>query len=114
MINLKPRKKQWSKMGVDFLISEYPNCLKFTRFVIDKKMRNLGFGTLFMNALINYADFKNKRIDLRPDIALGGSSLARLKKFYKRFGFIENIGPDKIDISETMYRHSKKMKWGKF
>jgi hypothetical protein len=67
-----------------------------------------------MNDLTNYADEKNKRIDLRPSMDFGGSSIERLKRFYKRFGFIENIGPDKIDISETMYRHSARMKWGKF
>jgi len=103
--NLKTMKRLWSKMGIDFLISEYPNCLKFHRLVVDKKIRNTGLGTLFMNALTQYADWKNKRIDLRPDIAFGGSSIMRLKKFYKRFGFIENKGRNKISgISETMYR----------
>jgi GNAT superfamily N-acetyltransferase len=115
MTKLKQMQKNWMELGVDTLIVEYPRHIKFYRLVVDKRKRGIGLGTLFMKALILYADTKNKRIDIRPSLDFGGSSLSRLKKFYKRFGFIENKGRDKISgISETMYRHSKRMKWGKF
>ena len=44
-------------------------------------------------------------IYLTPDTSFGGTSINRLKRFYKRFGFIENKGSNKdYEINDTMYR----------
>ena len=55
------------------------------------KNHNKGYGTKFMEDLCFYADLNNKKISLTPTNDFG-SHLGRLKKFYKRFGFIENKG----------------------
>ena len=55
------------------------------------KNHNKGYGTKFMKDLCFYADLNNKKISLTPSNDFG-SHLGRLKKFYKRFGFIENKG----------------------
>jgi len=90
---------------VDSIITEHKNHLKVHRFIVSKKYRGKGIGTLFMICLSHYADKKNKAIYLTPSTAYGGSSVPRLKRFYKRFGFIENRGQNKMDnIKDSMYR----------
>ena len=55
------------------------------------KNHNKGYGSKFMEDLCDYADLNDKKISLTPTNDFG-SHLGRLKKFYKRFGFIENKG----------------------
>jgi GNAT superfamily N-acetyltransferase len=82
--------------------------IKLDTIIIDKDKRGAGVGSKVMNDLIEYADANGKRIKLTPavqDDFQGTTSQARLKKFYKRFGFIENKGRNKdFEISELMYR----------
>ena len=69
------------------------------------------FGTEYMEELIDLADNKGKMIALTPSTDFGATSIPRLKKFYKRFGFVENKGKNKdYEISETMYRQPRKPK----
>lgn len=64
-----------------------------------------GVGTQVMNELISAADAEGARISLTPDTSFGGSSVSRLKDFYKRFGFVENKGRNKdFSTRNTMYR----------
>jgi GNAT superfamily N-acetyltransferase len=78
---------------------------------VPKVNRKQGIGTSVMTDLINYADEHQKRIVLTPglhDPLHGTTSRARLIKFYKRFGFVENRGRNKdFSISELMYREPK-------
>jgi predicted GNAT family N-acyltransferase len=76
-----------------------------SQIVIPKNNRKQGVGTSVMNEVIKYADDHKLRIRLTPDNSIGGSSINRLKSFYKRFGFIENKGSQ--PFSETMYRNPK-------
>jgi hypothetical protein len=63
-------------------------------------------GTKAMEDIIKYADENNKRIVLTPSTDFGGTSVKRLKDFYKNFGFIENTGKNKdFTTKETMYRN---------
>ena len=57
-----------------------------------------------MEDLCYWCDLNNKTLVLTPSNDFG-SHLGRLKKFYKRFGFVENKGK-KQDFStrETMIR----------
>lgn len=73
------------------------------------KDTNTGVGTNVMNEVIAYADSVGKRIELTPaekgDYAGKTKSKAKLVKFYKKFGFVENKGKNKdYEISESMYR----------
>ena len=56
------------------------------------KEQGKGDGTRFMNDLLDIADRKGWILALTPDTSFGGSSVSRLKNFYKRFGFKDNKG----------------------
>lgn len=76
--------------------------------LIVAKEKGTGKGTELMKALCEYADKNNKIIILTPSDEFG-SSKSNLIKFYKKFGFIENKGSNKIfGIFEEMYRNPKK------
>jgi len=71
---------------------------------VRKDERGEGLGTGAVNALLDWADANGKTVTLTPSNSLGGS-VRRLKKFYKRFGFVENKGRNKdFEISDSMYR----------
>jgi GNAT superfamily N-acetyltransferase len=71
---------------------------------LPKDMRNSGIGSNIMQDFVSMADAQNAKINLTPSKAFGGS-VARLKDFYKRFGFVENKGRNKdFSTRETMYR----------
>jgi len=62
-----------------------------------------------MKSIINLADQQERILVLTPSTDFGASSTERLKKFYKKFGFIENKGRNKdFAISQTMYRNPLK------
>lgn len=70
-----------------------------------------GVGTKAMEELCAFADKHGARIILTPnakDEMFGTTSYARLVKFYKRFGFIENRGRKKdFSIQDAMVRNPK-------
>jgi len=77
------------------------------RIEIPKGQRNSGLGTDVMNDIIKMADEQGAKISLTPETSFGGSSVSRLKKFYKKFGFVENKGKNKdFSTRNTMYRPS--------
>lgn len=71
-------------------LSKRGSYVTLTDFVV--KERNGGYGTRFMNDLTRVADENGWVLVLTPDDTFGASSVSRLKKFYKRFGFQENKG----------------------
>jgi hypothetical protein len=78
--------------------------LHLSRVVVPMDQREQGTGTAFMNDLIRFADEQGRRITLTPSSDFGGNK-ARLSKFYKRFGFVENKGRNKdFSTMESMYR----------
>jgi GNAT superfamily N-acetyltransferase len=84
--------------------------VKPNRIYIPKNMRGHGIGSKLMKDIIDLADKQNRKIVLTPDIKLGATSVSRLKKFYKKFGFVENKGRYKdFSISDTMYRLPNKL-----
>ena len=64
-----------------------------------------GLGSRFMRDLCSWADDHDIIICLTPSDTFGATSINRLKKFYKKFGFIDNKGA-KSDFNhrESMYR----------
>lgn len=72
--------------------------------IVAKEM-NQGNGTRFMTDLATVADRHGWTLSLTPDASFGASSVSRLKKFYKRFGFKDNKGRNTdFTINESMIR----------
>ena len=70
--------------------------------------RGQGNGTRFMEDLSRMADERGWTLALTPDTSFGASSVSRLKKFYKRFGFKDNKGRNSdFYTSESMIRRPK-------
>ena len=82
--------------------------LELSLLQVPTRTRNAGTGTRFMEAFTAFADAHGRRILLSPtgpESGMGTTSKARLKRFYKRFGFVENKGRNKdYSTRETMYR----------
>jgi predicted GNAT family N-acyltransferase len=80
------------------------------KIIVPKEIRNSGIGSSVMQSIIDLADQQERIIVLTPSTDFGASSTERLKKFYKKFGFIENKGRNKdFTISQTMYRNPLKI-----
>lgn len=87
-------------------VRERGNDIVLEDLVVRRGERKQGIGSRFMDDLVETADRLGKRVVLTTgvrDSATGTTSAARLKRFYKRFGFVENKGKD-YSISENMLR----------
>lgn len=74
------------------------------QIVVPKDQRGAGVGSSVMRDLLETADEQGATVALTPSGDFGGS-VARLREFYKRFGFIPNKGRNAdYSISEAMYR----------
>lgn len=78
--------------------------LKLDKIVIPKKFQGTGIGSEVMQIIIDYADDNKKDIRLTPDTGFGGTSVSRLKKFYKGFGFVKNKD---FEFTDSMVRYYK-------
>jgi predicted GNAT family N-acyltransferase len=97
------------KANVKLDVYEKNGVLNLSRIVVPKEQRKSGIGSQIMNDLTSYADASNAKMALSPSTDFGGTSVTRLKDFYKKFGFVENKGKNKdFSISETMYRDTQK------
>lgn len=68
--------------------------MDLSRIEVPKELRGQGVATQIMEELIMEADNNNWPLALTPAKDFG-SSVPRLKKFYARFGFVENKGRNK-------------------
>ena len=92
---------------VDLSLSTKPEGITLSKIIVPENNRSEGVGTKVMNDLINFADENNLKIALTPDNTFGGSK-ARLKEFYKKFGFVNNKGRNKdFAFRETLIRQPK-------
>ena len=93
---------------IELEIFEDAKEITLQKILVKPNERSAGIGTKAMEDLIGYADKNNKRILLTPSKDYGASSVSRLTKFYKNFGFVENKG-GKRDFStrESMIRKPK-------
>jgi predicted GNAT family acetyltransferase len=85
---------------------EQDNKLELDSIVIPKNLRGQGMGTKVMNVICDYSDSVNKPLFLTPGTTYGGSSFARLERFYKRFGFVKNKNSRDLSI-HYMVRYPK-------
>lgn len=103
--NIKSIKEKFKDYFKKINIYEYNDKVSIDLIITNEK--NQGYGTKLMNEIIDYCDKTNKIIILTPSDEFGGNK-KRLIEFYKRFGFLENKGKNKIfDIFESMYRLPK-------
>lgn len=99
-----------SRYGLEtFSLYERPDGSLYLQTIeVPRGYRKQGVGSQVMAELTSFADQRGSRIVLSPDVrdaGRGTTSRARLVRFYKRFGFVENKGRHKdYRISEGMYR----------
>lgn len=91
------------ELTISKTLNDNDDYITLNKIIVNSK--GSGNGTIFMKDLCKWADMYGKIICLTPSDSFGASSITRLKKFYKKFGFIENKGQKSdFNIKETMYR----------
>lgn len=87
------------------------NAFELSNIIVSKDNQKAGIGTAVMTDIVNYADNHGKIVVLNPalkDKQHGTTSQSRLRKFYKRFGFIDNKGSKKnFEFRHIMIRYPK-------
>jgi hypothetical protein len=101
-------KNALSKLHPDIKFSISGNdTIVLDKVIVPDSKRGSGQGTKFMEDFLSLVDKEGKQAALTPTSDLGGNK-TRLKKFYKRFGFVDNKGKNKdYSVMETMIRPSK-------
>lgn len=95
----------WLVLGVEIDGYISRGDLRLSTIEMPKSLRGQGLGTKAMEDLVHLADAFGLRIVLSPSTDFGGTSVDRLKRFYRRFGFVSNKGRHKDwTIRDTMYR----------
>lgn len=105
--NISDVENEWEKLDINFHISERGEYIKLNKIIVPEDLRNSGIGSKAMKILIDYADKNSKIIALTPDESYGGK-ISKLKKFYKKFGFVENKGKNKdFSTMDSFIRYPK-------
>jgi len=85
------------------------NAIELHSIIVNKEEQGEGTGSKVMQEIIAYADANDKIVVLDPgllDKQHGTTSQSRLRKFYKRFGFIDNKGRNKnYEFRNLMIRY---------
>ncbi len=93
---------------VEFKLIAYKEFIYVDWLIIPENLRNQGLSTKFFNELVAAADSINCPLALTPDPSFGSSDESRLEEYYKRFGFIKNIGKDRdFSTNHLMIRPRK-------
>lgn len=78
--------------GIKLYVAWSPPFLVLHELVIPKGIRGEGRGAEIMEHLARLADENGVPMALTPSVDFGGTSVARLERFYRRFGFLPNRG----------------------
>jgi len=78
------------RYGIALDLWDRGSYLELDRIVVPADKRGTGIGSQVMQHIVDYADRTGKDIRLTPDTSFGGTSVARLTRFYKGFGFQKN------------------------
>lgn len=97
--------RRWRPLGV-LVDADYDGeSIYLGRLVVPKVRRCSGIGSRAMTDIAGLADRHRVFVTLIPTKELGADSVVRLRRFYRRFGFVDNRGAYKnAEISESMYR----------
>jgi predicted GNAT family N-acyltransferase len=104
---LKELEDGWARLGVEIDATIYggEQQLRLSRIEVEKSKRKQGLGTKAMEDLTHFSDAFGMVMTLSPATDFGATSKERLKRFYRRFGFVSNKGRNKNwQISDSMYR----------
>jgi len=93
-------KRKYADVRLDIHFDEFEyiegkKLMVLDAIVVPKVMRHCGMGTNIMQELVRIAKKYHCIFMLSPDDSLGATSKARLRRFYKRFGFVDNKGKRK-------------------
>jgi len=92
------------ELGIILDLWDNGDYLELGKIEVPKNLRGSGVGTEAMERIIALADKEGKDIRLTPSTDFGASSVARLQKFYREFGFVKNKD---LKYKDTMVRYAK-------
>jgi len=88
-----------------------PPVVRINTISISKDERKQGLGSEIMSQIISWADTHGVMLTLSPSTDFGATSVARLTRFYRRFGFVPNKGRNKdFRTRDTMLRNPKRVR----
>lgn len=97
-------KREYPDCNIALFYRASSNSMNLTVIQIPPKRQKQGLGTAIMNKIADYARANGISVTLSPSTDFGASSIDRLKRFYKGFGFVENKGRNKdFTHRETMH-----------
>lgn len=92
------------ELGIVLDLWDNGDHLELGKIEVPKALRGSGVGTVAMEKIIARADAEGKDIRLTPSTDFGATSVTRLQKFYRQFGFVKNTD---LKYKDTMVRYSK-------
>ena len=92
------------ELGIVLDLWDNGDHLELGKIEVPKNLRGSGVGTKAMERIIAFADVEGKDIRLTPSKDFGATSVARLEKFYRGFGFVKNKD---YKYKDTMVRYAK-------
>jgi GNAT superfamily N-acetyltransferase len=108
--DLKALEAGWADLGVEIDAGISADIygrknLHLSRIEVRKDLRGRGLGTRAMEDLVGLADHYGMLMTLSPATDFGATSKERLRRFYRRFGFVNNKGRRKdFTLFDSMYR----------
>ena len=96
------------KYGVTLYMDRDGDSLILSSIKVPNNERGIGIGSKVMEEISDYADKVDINVYLTPSIGLGATSVSRLKKFYKRFGF-QNKPRNDFSQRQSMIRYPKEI-----
>lgn len=94
------------KYGITLYMDTDGDSLILSSIKVPNNERGIGIGSKVMEEISDYADKVEMNVYLTPSIGLGATSVSRLKKFYKRFGF-QNKPRSDFSQRQSMIRYPK-------
>jgi len=93
-----------NELGIVLDLWDNGDHLELGKIEVPKKLRGTGVGTEAMQKIIDRADAEGKDIRLTPSTDFGATSVKRLEKFYRQFGFVKNKD---LKYKDTMVRFAQ-------
>jgi predicted GNAT family N-acyltransferase len=92
------------ELGIVLDLWDNGDHLELGKIEVPKNLRGTGVGSDAMQKIIDRADAEGKDIRLTPSTDFGATSVNRLEKFYRQFGFVKNKD---LKYKDTMVRYAQ-------